>query len=64
MIIKLSSNFKKTEFQDAVLLELTIPNETPPVIPPGLHTFAMAFFKTGTTEMIMNLAKTEFDCAE
>lgn len=52
------------QFDDIPILEISIPNVSPPIIMPGKHTFALALFKTGTAEMLMFLAKTSFNLAE
>jgi hypothetical protein len=53
-------------FIDGVSLQhLIIPNLKPPITPAtGSYTFAMAFFKTDTANLISNIATTSFDVAQ
>lgn len=60
--LTLPANFR---IDNLNLLHIIIPNEKPPITPAtGMYTFAMALFKSGTAELLSNIATTSFDVAQ
>ena len=54
----LPANFTLT---DATLLNITIPNDTPPISDPGTYTFAIGATDPGTFDFISNIPTVSFD---
>ena len=46
--------------KDITLIDITIPNDKPPINISGIYTFAILAAKTGTTDFISNLSIVSF----